>query len=139
MKYGVCQNCGATGIIEKHHIFFRSKAKALVDCKLNLIDLCQECHRGTNGVHGPHGHKLDIKLKRQAQDKLIKVHSMKPYNFLYLRFSANNFIFSFLIDFRISTPYAYKYSASHSGQCQIKSSSALHQRRLQRQPHLQIL
>ena len=72
MKYGVCQNCGATGIIEKHHIFFRSKAKALVDCKLNLIDLCQECHRGTNGVHGPHGHKLDIKLKRQAQDKLIK-------------------------------------------------------------------
>ena len=72
MKYGVCQNCGATGIIEKHHIFFRSKAKALVDCKLNLIDLCHECHRGTNGVHGPHGHKLDIKLKRQAQDKLIK-------------------------------------------------------------------
>ena len=72
MKYGVCQNCGATGIIEKHHIFFRSKAKALVDCKLNLIDLCQECHRGTNGVHGPHGHKLDIKLKRQTQDKLIK-------------------------------------------------------------------
>ena len=70
MHYGVCKNCGASGIVEKHHVFFKSKARALKNCKLNLVDLCQDCHRGTNGVHGPHGNKLDIKLKREVQGKL---------------------------------------------------------------------
>lgn len=72
MHYGVCSNCGASGIVEKHHVFFKSKARALKNCKLNLVDLCTDCHRGDCGVHGKDGHKLDIKLKRDIQDKLIK-------------------------------------------------------------------
>lgn len=71
MHYGVCTNCGYEGLVEKHHVFFKSKARALKNCNLNLVDLCQDCHRGTNGVHGPHGHNLDIKLKRETQNKLI--------------------------------------------------------------------
>ena len=71
MHYGVCSNCGASGIVEKHHVFFKSKARALKNCNLNLVDLCTDCHSGTNGVHGPHGHNLDIKLKRETQNKLI--------------------------------------------------------------------
>lgn len=72
MHYGVCSNCGYEGIVEKHHVFFRSKARALKNCELNLVDLCSDCHRGTQGIHGKLGHKLDIKLKREAQNSLIK-------------------------------------------------------------------
>ena len=71
MHYGVCSNCGAEGIVEKHHVFFKSKARALKNCNLNLVDLCTDCHRGACGVHGKYGHKLDIKLKRETQNKLI--------------------------------------------------------------------
>lgn len=72
MHYGVCKNCGASGIVEKHHVFFKSKARALKNCELNFVDLCTDCHRGKNGVHGKDGHKLDIKLKKQKQEELIK-------------------------------------------------------------------
>ena len=72
MHYGVCKNCGASGIVEKRHVFFKSKARALKNCNLNLVDLCTDCHRGTNGVHGPHGDKLDIKLKKEKQEELTK-------------------------------------------------------------------
>lgn len=72
MHYGVCSNCGYEGLVEKHHVFFKSKARALKNCNLNLVDLCTDCHRGKNGVHGKDGHKLDIKLKKQKQEELIK-------------------------------------------------------------------
>ncbi|SHJ53255.1 hypothetical protein SAMN02745163_02082 [Clostridium cavendishii DSM 21758] len=58
---------------ELHHIVFRSQNKPLENCKFNHIDLCQECHRGTRGVHGSKGHKLDIKLKLNFQNKLNEV------------------------------------------------------------------
>lgn len=77
MHYGVCSNCGARGIVERHHVFFKSKAKALKNCNLNLVDLCTDCHRGTNGVHGPHGHKLDIKLKKETQAKIFDTLRLK--------------------------------------------------------------
>ena len=49
---------------------FRSKVKALENCKLNHIYLCPNCHRGTVGVHGRDGNYLDIRLKLQFQNKL---------------------------------------------------------------------
>ena len=70
MHYGICSNCGTTGIVEKHHVFFKSKARALKNCSLNFVDLCTDCHRGTYGVHGKHGHRLDIKLKKYKQIEL---------------------------------------------------------------------
>lgn len=73
MHYGVCTNCGYEGLVEKHHVFFRSKARALKNCELNFTDLCTECHRGKNGVHTKDGHKLDMKLKKIKQNELIRL------------------------------------------------------------------
>lgn len=55
---------------ELHHRVFRSQVKPLENCKLNHIYLCQEHHRGTQGVHGTKGHKLDRLLKLQFQNNL---------------------------------------------------------------------
>lgn len=55
---------------ELHHIVFRSQNKALENCTLNHIYLCSEHHRGTYGVHGSKGHKLDWQLKLEFQNKL---------------------------------------------------------------------
>ena len=52
---------------EIHHIVFRSKAPSLIKCKLNLIPLCQKCHYS---IHHGTGHKLDIILKLEFQNKL---------------------------------------------------------------------
>ena len=73
-KIGICSICGASGIIEEHHIIKRSQSKALKNCKLNLIDLCIDCHKnGKYAVHGKNGHELDIKLKKEFQEKLLYV------------------------------------------------------------------
>lgn len=55
---------------ELHHIIHRSSVKALINCKLNHVCLCQECHRGTFGVHGKKGNGLDKLLKLNLQEKL---------------------------------------------------------------------
>ena len=39
----------------------------------SCIDLCWNHHKGNNGVHGKNGHELDIKLKRQLQDKYFSM------------------------------------------------------------------
>ena len=49
--------------LELHHIL-RRKVEATTD---NCIMLCQNCHRGTNGIHGKNGHILDLKLKQKVQ------------------------------------------------------------------------
>ncbi|MGG7176222.1 hypothetical protein ACQPU1_01420 [Clostridium paraputrificum] len=64
-----CLVCGQRAT-ELHHIVFRSQVKQLENCKLNHIYLCQEHHRGTQGVHGSKGHKLDGLLKLQFKNNL---------------------------------------------------------------------
>lgn len=64
-----CFVCGSFNT-ELHHIVFRSQNKQLEDCYLNHIRLCPEHHRGTNGVHGKKGHKLDKVLKLHFQNTL---------------------------------------------------------------------
>lgn len=65
----ICPICGKIAT-ELHHRIFRSQCKPLVNCKLNHIHLCEEHHRGTQGVHGKNGHKLDRLLKLQFQNNL---------------------------------------------------------------------
>ena len=64
-----CPICGQRAT-ELHHRIFKSQNKALEHCKLNHIYLCMEHHRGTQGVHGSRGHKLDNLLKLQFQNNL---------------------------------------------------------------------
>lgn len=70
INFKFCKICGALSGIEEHHIIKRSQAKFLINCELNKIYLCPEHHRGTFGVHGKNGHKLDRKLKLEYQNKL---------------------------------------------------------------------
>ena len=74
--HNVCYECGMLAT-ELHHIMFRSQMKQLENCKLNFVYLCPECHRGTNGVHGKNGHKLDKKYKLMFQNKLEILFSNK--------------------------------------------------------------
>ena len=64
-----CKVCG-NPYTELHHILFRSEVKALEHCKLNLVNLCVEHHKGTYGVHGSKGAGLNRKLKLEFQNKL---------------------------------------------------------------------
>ena len=64
-----CKVCG-NPYTELHHIVFRSEVKALEHCKLNLVNLCVEHHKGTYGVHGSKGAGLNRKLKLEFQNKL---------------------------------------------------------------------
>ena len=65
-----CRECYSSYGIELHHIIYRSENKNLENCKLNHTYLCQEHHRGTYGVHGSKGSKLNRKLKLEFQNKL---------------------------------------------------------------------
>lgn len=50
-----------------HHRVFRSQCRPLIECDLNLIPLCLECH---DKIHNGKGHKLDRLLKLQFQNNL---------------------------------------------------------------------
>lgn len=64
-----CKICG-NPYTELHHIVFRSEVKALEGCKLNLVALCIDHHKGTYGPHGSKGAVLNRKLKLEFQNKL---------------------------------------------------------------------
>ncbi|MBS5937138.1 hypothetical protein [Clostridium sp.] len=65
-----CRECYSIYGVELHHIVFRSENKNLEKCKLNFAYLCQEHHRGTYGVHGSKGSRLNKKLKLEFQNQL---------------------------------------------------------------------
>ena len=61
-----CIVCGSWNV-EDHHIFF-GVAKRKLSEKYGLkVWLCPTHHRGTQGVHGRDGHKLDMELKQLGQ------------------------------------------------------------------------
>ena len=62
-----CLVCGTYRDIEIHHCIYGTAKRKLSD-KYNLVvPLCNLHHRGTDGVHGKNGYKLDLELKRLAQ------------------------------------------------------------------------
>lgn len=67
-KYGECKVCGAATIVTEHHIIKRGQQPALIKCKRNLINLCNECHYSIH--HGKEGHALDVKLQLEFQNFL---------------------------------------------------------------------
>lgn len=70
MRKEYCDICGKNYLVETHHIVKRGQAKYLEKCKLNLIDLCYDCHRGTKGMHGKYGSELDHEIKERFQNNL---------------------------------------------------------------------
>lgn len=69
-KEGTCSNCGRYTQVEGHHIILKSEIKALIECELNIIPLCESCHRGTFGVHGKNGERLKNKLRLNFQNEM---------------------------------------------------------------------
>lgn len=64
-----CEICGKP-YAETHHVVFRSEVKALEHCKLNLVDLCIDHHKGTYGPHGSKGATANRKYKLEFQNQL---------------------------------------------------------------------
>ena len=62
-----CLICHTYLNIEIHHCIYGVANRKLSDKYGLVVPLCNMHHRGTNGVHGKNGHKLDIKLKQLSQ------------------------------------------------------------------------
>lgn len=73
-----CIICGSWNV-EDHHIFFGA-AKRKISEKYGLkVWLCPTHHRGTNGVHGKNGHKLDVQLKELGQKAFEWKHTREEF------------------------------------------------------------
>ena len=73
-----CIICGSWNV-EDHHIFFGA-AKRKISEKYGLkVWLCPTHHRGTNGVHGKNGHKLDMQLKELGQKAFEWKHTREEF------------------------------------------------------------
>lgn len=64
----ICYVCGTAGHTELHHIFFGTGRRKISDREGLVVWLCPECHKGTYGVHGKHGNKINYTLKEIAQE-----------------------------------------------------------------------
>ena len=65
---GICYVCGREGYTELHHCFFGGGRRKIADREGLTCYLCPDCHRGTNGVHGKNGERLNYSLKEIAQE-----------------------------------------------------------------------
>lgn len=75
----ICYISGATASLEKHHIYFGHKNRAVSDKYGFWVWLTSELHRGTNGVHGKNGHNLDLMLKQSCQKEFEKTNSREMF------------------------------------------------------------
>lgn len=65
-----CYVCGTILNLHLHHIFFGKNRKKADEDKMYAY-LCREHHEGTYGVHGKCGHELDIRLKKEFEQKWL--------------------------------------------------------------------
>ena len=66
-----CFKCLSCYNLEEHHVFFGSANRKLSEQDGLKVWLCYEHHRGTYGVHGRDGKKIDTYLKEQAEQVWI--------------------------------------------------------------------
>ena len=73
-----CIVCGSWNV-EEHHLY-KGAAKRKLSEEYGLkIWLCPTHHRGTNGVHGKNGHKLDMELKQLGQKAFEWNHTREEF------------------------------------------------------------
>lgn len=68
---GLCEVCYAPGA-ELHHIIYGKGKRKQHETVESVVLLYWDCHRGTYGVHGREGRKLDLQLKKQLQERYFK-------------------------------------------------------------------
>lgn len=79
-----CLICGSRNV-EDHHIFF-GVAKRKLSEKYGLkVWLCPSHHRGTTGVHGRDGRKLDLELKQLGQKAFEWEHTREEFIKMFVK------------------------------------------------------
>lgn len=73
-----CLICGSWNI-EDHHIFFGNANRKQSEKYGLKVWLCPTHHRGTIGVHGKDGHKLDMQLKELGQKAFEWKHTREEF------------------------------------------------------------
>lgn len=74
-----CYFCGKQTGLHSHHIFFGNPYRKISERYGMKVWLCLEHHVGTYGVHGKHGHELDMKLKQHGQAIFNKVYPKEDF------------------------------------------------------------
>ena len=79
----VCKICGKTEeqiVMQSHHVVSRKQQPALINCKLNQVWLCIDCHTaGPNAVHN--GGFLELKkLRLELQKEYYKIFKEEFYS-----------------------------------------------------------
>lgn len=69
-----CYVCGRCTGLELHHCIHGTANRRQADKYGLTVWLCADCHRGAEGVHGRAGHDLDVKLKKDAQERFEAVY-----------------------------------------------------------------
>ena len=75
---------------ERHEVYF---SKAYRQKSINdglIVFLTEESHRGTNGVHGKNGDKLNRKLKKLAEKAWISYYKKTKEEFIEKYGKSNN-------------------------------------------------
>lgn len=67
------------GPLERHRIYFGVGMRQISDKHGFWVWLKPEWHRGTSGVHGRDGHKIDLRLKQDCQRKFEETHSRAEF------------------------------------------------------------
>ena len=74
-----CKLCGSTQNIQAHHVVSRKQQPALINCKLNLVNLCANCHvLAPNAVHN-NGIKQLKQLRIEKQREYYNLFELKYY------------------------------------------------------------
>lgn len=81
IKKKECYICGTTSNLHLHHIIF-GKNRKIADEDGLTVYLCYEHHEGTYGVHGLHGHELDLKLKVIAEKRWCEFYNKSIDQFI---------------------------------------------------------
>ena len=78
-RNGICYMCNRGIPTEVHHIYFGAKNRKVSDRHGFIVHLCNDCHRGTNGVHGKYGYLVDTYLKKSCQLKYEETHTRQEF------------------------------------------------------------
>lgn len=73
-----CIICGSWNV-EDHHIYFGVAKRKLSEDYGLKVWLCPTHHRGTNGVHGKNGNKLNTELKQLGQKAFEWNHTREEF------------------------------------------------------------
>ena len=76
-----CFKCGMPNNLHYHHIIY-GKNRKKADMDGLMVYLCYEHHEGTDGVHGKNGHKLDLQLKRIAEERWLEYYDKNVDDFI---------------------------------------------------------